>query len=470
MRLRRSAATLAVLAVLGTGCSPPTGSFAGDAASSAPAAATPSGAAACPATYAQPDPKRPRITLAFDLAEDLATVRGTERVVFTPDLPVSELVFRLTPNTAPSVREGNRIRVTSATADPSGGAFRVERGGADASTQGGLLVLPLGREVPAGQEVRAEIAFTLTLGNRAFDRFGRLDEYAWWGSGQPLLAWERGVGWHREPLLQFTAESATSEAAQVDLTVTAPGRSTVLASGTPDRPVDAGGGRRRWHSVADRARDVSVAVGPFRVKESTVEGTRVQVGTPPATAPDALLAESERAVRELSRRYGPSPFPMISLARLPLGGGGIEYPGSILMLDDSRLVTVHEVAHQWFYGMVGNSQARDPWLDEAFASFAEATVDGTARADEGLLRAPGRVGASVAEFGADEGGYYSTVYGKGAAALAAARDAAGAEQFHAALRCYVNANAWRIARPADLTRALAGLPKALAVLREAGAL
>lgn len=32
----------------------------------------------------------------------------------------------------------------------------------------------------------------------------------------------------------------------------------------------------------------------------------------------------------------------------------------------------HEVAHQWFYGLVGDDQARDPWLDEAFATYAEA--------------------------------------------------------------------------------------------------
>ena len=47
------------------------------------------------------------------------------------------------------------------------------------------------------------------------------------------------------------------------------------------------------------------------------------------------------------------------------------------MLDDSRVVAVHELAHQWFYAMVGDSQARDPWLDEAFATYAEEVIDGT---------------------------------------------------------------------------------------------
>lgn len=471
-RHRRAAAALAVAAVLAAGCSSPAGSFSDTrptdgAVSSAPAAPG-GGTAACPGSYIAPDPDRPRITLTFDLAPDMATVRGTQRLAFTPDLPIRELVFRLTPNTAPSVAEGNRLQVTAATVDPSGGALRTERAGAAAATQGGLLVVPLAREVPAGQRVTAEIAFTLSLGQQAFDRFGHLRSYAWWGSGHPLLAWERGVGWHREPMLLFTGESATSEAAVVDLTVTAPARHTVLMSGVPDPPADAGDGRRRWHAVADRARDVSVAVGPFRIAAKTVDGTNVVVGTPEGTPAEGLLTESERAVRELARRYGPAPFPVISLARLPLQGGGIEYPGSILMLDDSRLVTVHEIAHQWFYGMVGNSQARDPWLDEAFASWAQAEVDGTS--DDGALRLPGRVGAPAADFRGNESGYFTTVYAKGAAALSAARTAAGPERFDAAVRCYVNANAWRIAKPADLARALAGLPRAVAVLRRAGAL
>ena len=43
-------------------------------------------------------------------------------------------------------------------------------------------------------------------------------------------------------------------------------------------------------------------------------------------------------------------------------------------------------------------------------------------------------------------------------------------KFDAALRCYVNANAWRIAKPTDLAKALAGLPASTKVLQDAGAL
>jgi aminopeptidase N len=130
---------------------------------------------------------------------------------------------------------------------------------------------------------------------------------------------------------------------------------------------------------------------------------------------------------------------------------------------------VHEMAHEWCYALVGNSQESHPWLDEAFASWAEGTVDGI-RVDETVLRLPDDVGDSTAEFDGDERRYYTTVYGKGAAALQAAERAVGTTAFRKAIRCYVNANAWQVAHPADVAAALSGLPKATAVLREAGAL
>lgn len=35
------------------------------------------------------------------------------------------------------------------------------------------------------------------------------------------------------------------------------------------------------------------------------------------------------------------------------------------------LITVHEVAHQWWYAQVGNNPALHPWLDEALATYSE---------------------------------------------------------------------------------------------------
>jgi aminopeptidase N len=72
-----------------------------------------------------------------------------------------------------------------------------------------------------------------------------------------------------------------------------------------------------------------------------------------------------------------------------------------------------------------------------------------------------------------EGGteaYDEVVYEKGGAALLAAREAAGAELFDAAVRCYVDASAWSTATPDDVAAVLVDLPPALQVLVDAGAL
>jgi hypothetical protein len=410
------------------------------------------------------------MTVRFTLAADHRTVDGTERIAFRPDKPITELVFRLTANTRPTVAEGNRIEVRSASADHGGGRYRFSAANADPSTQGGLLHIPFARPVPAGTTVTAAIAFRLTLGADSFDRFGTAGAYAYFGSAQPLLSWQRGYGWHTEDLIDFPAESATSEAMDVDLTVVAPARDTVIMSGDPADPGRTGGPTRTWHATIAAARDVSVAAGPFAVTDTTVDGVKLRLGAPSASIRDDLVPEFRRAITELSRRFGPFPFPSLSVARLPASGGGIEYPSSILMLDGSRLVAVHETAHQWFYAMVGDSQAQHPWLDEAFAQYAEELTDGTRSSSDRALRAPGPVDASTESYGRDVNGYYFTTYDKGAAALFAARDAAGPAKWDAALRCYVARNAWRIAEPADLRAALAGLPAAVRQLRQAGAL
>ena len=65
----------------------------------------------------------------------------------------------------------------------------------------------------------------------------------------------------------------------------------------------------------------------------------------------------------------------------------MEYPGFILVglpdmkspeeIDDSASFSntcsriFHEVAHQWFYGAVGNNQYMEAWLDESFAEYFE---------------------------------------------------------------------------------------------------
>jgi hypothetical protein len=410
------------------------------------------------------------VTLYFRLADDRATVTGAERVRFTPDRSVAELVFRLVPNGPHSAPNGNRLVVGDVRGDDVAAGGYEAAGAAD---PGGLYVVTLAHELAAGKSTEVELDFTLTLGAHAFDRFGTDEGVSWWGSGAPLLAWEPGVGWAEDPFVELRGETATSPVMDTSVTVSAPADLTVLMTGARAEPSAVQDGRRTWRSAEKVARDVGVAAGLFSTAQaSTPDGVAVTVGVlPGAELLPAQLAEwTTAAITALEAHVGAFPYRTLTVALLPDYGGGIEYPSMIFEATPGAQVLVHEVAHMWFYGMVGNSQFRDPWLDEAFASWAETVVDGgQGLVDQRAITMPGPSGGSMADYD-DDHSYFRLVYDKGGAALLAARQAAGPDAFDAAIRCYVDTNAWSIATPDDVGVALAGLPAALPPLMQAGAL
>jgi hypothetical protein len=423
-------------------------------------------------------PQRPVVDLAFDVAPDLRSVTGTETVRFTPDLEVCELVFRAWPNTPTMAGTGTSLTVTDATVDlpdtTAPATPAVEAAGAPEGAPGTLITVPLPRCVAPGTTVTARLGFRLVLGVDADERVATSPSTgtAWFGSGYPLLAWERGRGWAREPAVPMYGESATSEAADTTVTVTAPPGLAVLGPGTADTTAEGAVFR------APALRDVAVAVGRFRVLERDVDGVRLRLATPqsgtrvpPEQWADALAA----AITAQTRLLGPFPYPELTVAITPGQSDGTEFPAALQFGDvparQLRALVAHEVAHQWFYGLVGNDQSRDPWLDESFATAVEAlTADGDYSADDVDPALVGHLGDPMTAWAADGGfgTYVDGVYDQGAAALLAGRRA-DPEGFDRALRDYVARRAHGIATPADVREAFAGQPATIEALTDAGA-
>jgi predicted metalloprotease with PDZ domain len=119
-----------------------------------------------------------------------------------------------------------------------------------------------------------------------------------------------------------------------------------------------------------------VSAGDFDTVTVETGGTEVTVGGLPGadTSAEELAEDTIDAIRRMEERFGPSPYDTLTVPLVTTGddhGGGEEYASSIVLGGEDFDLILHEVAHMWFYGMVGNSQFRDPWMDEAFASFSE---------------------------------------------------------------------------------------------------
>jgi hypothetical protein len=91
-----------------------------------------------------------------------------------------------------------------------------------------------------------------------------------------------------------------------------------------------------------------------------------------------LLPEyTEKAFREMNRRFGVYPYPTFSV--IQGGDGGMEYPMATLITGNRSIesllgVTVHEMIHSWYQGVLATDESIYPWMDEGFTSYAESEV------------------------------------------------------------------------------------------------
>ena len=443
------------------------------------------GSPAADGGWPPPYENRPRVELTFDVADDLRTVAGFEEVDFVPDLRVCELVFRTWPNEPLAARAGTSLVVTDAVVDGIPVTPRVRAAGAPTGAPGTLVELPLSNCVEPGTVVRAELAFELTLGEDADGPIGvaPAEEVAWFAGAFPLLAWVRGEGWAREEAVAMPGETATSEAFElVALSVNAPAPYAVLGTGSPaGTSPGARSGTTTHRFTAAAVRNVAVSVGRYDVREQEVSGVRMRVGVPSSgsrASAEQWLDVHARTLEEVEELLGAFPYRNLWVTVAPAQSSGIEFPTALqygdLAAEERAGLVAHELAHQWTYSLVGNNQARDPWLDEAFATYAEAVVTG--RADDHPLSdvdhdVAGYLGYPMS-YWAETGGfdrYYRGVYSQGASVLLAARQRVGTDEFDAAVRSYLEQNAHAVAAPEDVRAAFADVPGVIDLLAEYGA-
>jgi hypothetical protein len=374
---------------------------------------------------------------------DQNVVDGDLTVRFTPDMGTDRLVFRLWPN-------GPRPAAGGARLDPgpvSLGSHPANTSRPDPTT----LVVHLERPLRAGDTVEVALPWTLHLPGSINDRLSRAGDAVRLGSFFPILAWEPGVGWGTEPPTSGFAEASVASTANFLVSVALPPGLGALATGEYD-------GQGRWRATA--VRDFAMSVGRFRVARGVAHApnpVEVQVGVHEAMgeSPTRYLSKVAAVLEDFGRRFGPYPWATFTLALTPDLSGGIEYPAHVMQGPGTLgRTTSHEVGHMWFYGLVGDHQGRDPWLDEGLATYAEGRFEGSLGS---LVRraipvvAEGRVAEPMSFWESRRAVYYLGVYVQGAQAIASVADPALVD---CGLRHFVARQSHRIARPADLVAAL----------------
>jgi len=405
---------------------------------------------------AQPRADRSRYDLTVDIQPASNTVTGTVAVHFTPDLPTDRLVFRLWGNAPEVAGAGSKLQPGPVTID----------GRAAASQQPDATTLVVPHAIAANHSVDVSLPWQLTLPGANRDRIARVGDNVRLGSFFPILSWEPGVGWATERPTVAHGETATTPAADFTAHVTVPPGYDVLATGVPD-------GNGNWS--APTAPDFPMTVGHFTKATATVNApnpVQITVGVQNGMQerPADFVAKLTRVIQQYNQRFGPYPWPSYTLGISPELGGGIEFPMYVMQGSGTLgRTTSHELAHEWFYGLVENDQARDPFLDESLASWAESIAENTLStfiSEKIPPDAAGQLGSPMTYWDRNLGAYYVGIYVQGTKMLSSLGPPAMVD---CALAQYVAANAYHVARRADLISALTKVfPNAPDVLAQYG--
>ena len=401
--------------------------------------------------------RRPHYSLRINVSRGLRLVTGSLTVTFTaPDnAGTDRMVFRLWPNGPLYAKAGARLSIS-----------RIREGSASLAVSApNPTTRVVSRAIAPGEAVTVSMNWRLRLPRRAGLRIKGGGRSVRLGSFFPLLAWS-GSDWALDPPTKLpAAEAWTTPVADFDVRITRPPRLRVLASGQEVGP-------GRWRAQA--VRDFSLAVGRFAV----VRGTAMVPGHVAVTVASesltsgasrrALLRSAITSLERYSSLYGPYPWPTFTVVAMD-DSDGLEYP-TLVYQPPETVDAAHETAHQWFYSLVGNDQARDPWLDEGLATWAEAAVNGAPPFADAEIPAEvaDRIGEPMSFWDRFEmGRYFLGVYLQTYRALL---ELGPRSEVDCALRLYVLHNAYETAQPDDLLRALQTFfPDARAKLEAHGA-
>jgi hypothetical protein len=102
--------------------------------------------------------------------------------------------------------------------------------------------------------------------------------------------------------------------------------------------------------------------------------------------PGRTLTDLREALQWLESLYGEYPWPQLTVVQR-LESGGTEFPMLVMNGEEDRSLVVHEVGHQFAYGVLANNEWQSAWLDEGLTSYTERWFLGEARVPLALERA-----------------------------------------------------------------------------------
>ncbi|MHA2325273.1 MAG: M1 family metallopeptidase, partial [Promethearchaeota archaeon] len=191
-------------------------------------------------------------------------------------------------------------------------------------------------------------------------------------------------GWNIDPYLQ-TGDPFYLDMAYYDFYVRVPNGMIVAATGELVQKIKDGSFTTHHFNPLHPVREVTFSASRYFLRDSIIVN-RVNVSSFYLPKSQVIWEDNanfyaSRALSLFNESYGEYPYPTLNIVEEYTIYGGMEYPCQVYITEAIdrwstkqyylELIIVHEVAHQWWYNLVGNDEVDWGFLDEGLASWSE---------------------------------------------------------------------------------------------------
>lgn len=240
-----------------------------------------------------------------------------------------------------------------------------------------ILKINFGFKLTQKKSVEIVIEFQLIIPNSTH-RFGYYEGNINLGNWYPIIAEQVNGEFDMSPYYA-TGDPFFSAVANYDVKFSYP--QNYLLCSTGESRSQAQGGITTSEISAKAVRDFAICLS----SDSNIVSTKTSNGTTVNYMAEIgeleynkFLNIAKESVEFFNKTFGDYPYSTISVVKTPFIYGGMEYPNVVFIsdsIDDESeflKVIVHEIAHQWWYGVVGNNEIKEAWLDESLSEYSTA--------------------------------------------------------------------------------------------------
>lgn len=373
---------------------------------------------------------------------------------------LSELYFNVWPDAYHYRKDGSYQKVTN---------VRVDGESTVSTLKGTVLYVKLTKPIKAGANAKVDMDVLAVLPSN-IDRYGYEGTKMNFGNWFPMLAVHDSYGWVTPPYYA-DGESFYSLTGAFHLHVTAPKDFTLAISGEEQGRKANADGTETYDYQAIGVRDVAmVGDSQFKTMEGAVDGVKVYTYYTAASNEESqaglMEQTAKQALHEYNQEYGRYPFSTLRIVAMKGWFGGMEYPQLDMIsfqprgnsISETKVDVAHEVAHQWFFSLVGDDEYLTPWTDEAFAQFSERRFNHTLPSLQQGPPVIEDVSSPVSAFpdsdftsGSGED-YYMAIYQDGGRCLYDLMQQMGEPAFNKMMKAYVKQYEYRVTTTQDFIR------------------